>query len=108
MDGFGSLISFEVKGGVEAGMRLLDNVQLMTLAVSLGGIDTLIQHPASMTHASMAREDRLAAGITDGLVRVSVGCEDVEDLIADFEEAFSRSRASVAFEADAVHSSALR
>jgi methionine-gamma-lyase len=108
MDGFGSLISFEVKGGVEAGMRLLDNVQLMTLAVSLGGIETLIQHPSSMTHATMTRQDRLAAGITDGLVRVSVGCEDVGDLIADFEEAFSRSRSQAAREADAVFSSALR
>ena len=108
MDGYGSLISFEVKGGVEAGMRLLDNVQLMTLAVSLGGIETLIQHPASMTHAAMAREDRLSAGITDGLVRVSVGCEDAEDLIADFEEAFSSSRALAAPERETVYASALR
>ena len=61
----------------------------MTLAVSLGGIETLIQHPASMTHAAMAREHRLAAGITDDLVRVSVGCEDVEDLIADLDQAFA-------------------
>ena len=61
----------------------------MTLAVSLGGIETLIQHPASMTHAAMSRQHRLAAGITDGLVRVSIGCEDVEDLIADFEQAFA-------------------
>lgn len=89
MDGFGSLICFEVKGGVEAGTRLLDNVKLMTLAVSLGGIETLIQHPASMTHAGMSQVARLAAGITDGLVRVSVGCEEVDDLIADFEHAFS-------------------
>ena len=88
MDGPGSLISFEVKGGIEAGARLLDNVELMTLAVSLGGIETLIQHPPSMTHAAMPRDDRLAAGITDGLVRVSIGCEDVDDLIADFEQAF--------------------
>ena len=87
MDGPGALISFEVKGGVAAGRQLLDNVRLMTLAVSLGGIETLIQHPASMTHAAMSREDRLAAGITDGLVRVSVGCEDVDDLIADFAQA---------------------
>jgi methionine-gamma-lyase len=87
MDGPGSLISFEVDGGVTAGRQLLDNVRLMTLAVSLGGIETLIQHPASMTHAAMDREDRLAAGITDGLVRVSVGCEDPDDLIADFTQA---------------------
>jgi methionine-gamma-lyase len=87
MDGSGALISFEVRGGVEAGARLLDNVHLMTLAVSLGGIETLIQHPSSMTHAAMPREHRLAAGITDGLVRVSVGCEDADDLLADLEQA---------------------
>jgi methionine-gamma-lyase len=87
MDGPGSLISFEVKGGIEAGARLLDNVELMTLAVSLGGVETLIQHPPSMTHAAMSHDDRLAAGITDGLVRVSIGCEDADDLIADFEQA---------------------
>jgi len=89
MDGPGALISFEVEGGHDAGARLLDNVQLMTLAVSLGGIETLIQHPASMTHAAMPREERLEAGITDGLVRVSIGCEDADDLIADFEQALS-------------------
>jgi methionine-gamma-lyase len=89
MDGAGSLISFEVVGGVDGGSRLLDSVELMTLAVSLGGIETLIQHPASMTHAAMSRKHRLAAGITDGLVRVSIGCEDVDDLIADFEQAFA-------------------
>jgi methionine-gamma-lyase len=87
MDGPGALISFEVAGGVEAGARLLDHVELMTLAVSLGGIETLIQHPAGMTHAGMPREDRLAAGITDGLIRVSVGCEDIEDLLADLSQA---------------------
>jgi methionine-gamma-lyase len=91
MDGPGALISFQIRGGLEAGKRLLDNVKLMTLAVSLGGIETLIQHPSSMTHAAMAREDRLAAGITDGLVRVSVGCEGYEDLIADFEGALSKA-----------------
>lgn len=90
MDGPGSLISFEVRGGIEAGTRLLDNVKLMTLAVSLGGVETLIQHPPSMTHAAMSRDDRVAAGITDGLVRVSIGCEDVEDLIGDFEQALEQ------------------
>ncbi len=89
MDGPGSLISFEVRGGVEAGKRLLDRVQLMTLAVSLGGIETLIQHPSSMTHAAMAREQRLAAGITDGLVRLSVGCEDAADLVSDLVTALA-------------------
>jgi methionine-gamma-lyase len=87
MDGPGSLISFEVKGGIDAGAQLLNSVELMTLAVSLGGVETLIQHPSSMTHAAMAREQRLAAGITDGLVRMSVGCEDADDLIADIDQA---------------------
>ncbi|MCH7471396.1 PLP-dependent transferase, partial [bacterium] len=86
-DGPGSLISFELEGGLEAGARLLDRLQLMTLAVSLGGIETLIQHPASMTHAGMSQEQRLEAGITDGLVRLSVGCEDAEDLIEDLRQA---------------------
>jgi methionine-gamma-lyase len=65
-------------------------VKLMTLAVSLGGVETLIQHPSSMTHAAMPRVERLDAGITDGLVRLSVGCEDSDDLIADLEQAFAR------------------
>jgi methionine-gamma-lyase len=89
MNGPGSLISFEVKGGIEAGKKLLDNVQVMTLAVSLGGIESLIQHPSSMTHAAMSREHRLAAGITDGLVRVAVGCEDGDDLVEDLENALA-------------------
>lgn len=88
MRGFGSMISFELKGGIEAGRRLMDNVRLATLAVSLGGVETLIEHPSSMTHAGMSREDRLAAGISDGLVRYSVGIEESQDLIADLEQAF--------------------
>ncbi len=91
MDGPGALISFEIKGGYDAGSHMLDNVELMTLAVSLGGIETLIQHPASMTHATMPRAERLQAGITDGLVRVSIGCEAVDDIIADFEQALARA-----------------
>jgi methionine-gamma-lyase len=90
MSGFGSMISFELKGGYEAGRSLMDNVHLATLAVSLGGVETLIEHPASMTHAGMSPADRLEAGITDGLVRYSVGIEDVEDLIADLEQAIAR------------------
>ncbi len=86
MAGPGSLISFELKGGIEAGKKLLGSLKLATLAVSLGGVETLIQHPASMTHAGMSRESRLQAGITDGLVRLAVGCEDKEDLLADFKE----------------------
>jgi len=87
MRGFGSMISFELKGGLEAGIRLMNSVRLATLAVSLGGVETLIEHPASMTHAGLSHEDRLAAGITDGLVRYSVGIEDPEDLLADLEQA---------------------
>ena len=68
----------------------MDNVHLATLAVSLGGVETLIQHPASMTHAGVSKEDKLAAHITDGLVRYSVGIEDVEDLIADLEHALDK------------------
>lgn len=89
MSGFGSMISFELKGGVEAGRAVMDHVKVATLAVSLGGIESLIEHPASMTHAGMSRADRLAAGITDGLVRYSVGIEDAADLIADLEQAFA-------------------
>jgi methionine-gamma-lyase len=87
MKGFGSMISFELKGGMEAGRRLMDSLELATLAVSLGGVETLVEHPASMTHAGMSAEDRRAAGFSDGLVRYSVGIEDVEDLLADLREA---------------------
>jgi len=92
MDGPGSLISFEVADGIEAGARVLDRVRLMTLAVSLGGVETLIQHPSSMTHAAMPRDARLEAGITDGLVRLSVGCEDAADLLADLDQALGQSQ----------------
>jgi len=88
MTGFGAMIAFELKGGLEAGRTVMDNVKLATLAVSLGGVETLVEHPASMTHASMSREHREEAGITDGLVRYSVGIEDPDDLIADLAQAF--------------------
>ena len=86
----GGMIAFEVKGGMEAGIKLMNNLKLMTLAVSLGDAETLIQHPASMTHASYTREQRIEANITDGLVRLSVGLEDVEDLIADLKQALDK------------------
>jgi len=86
MDGPGALISFSLKGGIEAGRKLLENMHIATLAVSLGGIETLIQHPASMTHATMTKESRQKAGITDGLVRVSIGCEDINDILEDFRQ----------------------
>jgi methionine-gamma-lyase len=87
MRGFGAMIGFELKGGLEAGRRLMDHVKLATLAVSLGGVETLIEHPASMTHAALPREAREAAGFTDGLVRYSVGIEEADDLIADLKQA---------------------
>ncbi|MFW5713051.1 MAG: trans-sulfuration enzyme family protein [Brevefilum sp.] len=80
---YGGMIAFELKGGLKAGKRMMDNVQVATLAVSLGNVDTLVQHPASMTHRNTPRELRLAAGITDGLVRLSVGIEDPKDLVRD-------------------------
>jgi methionine-gamma-lyase len=91
MNGTGSMISFGVKGGLEAGRKLMDSVHLATLAVSLGGVETLIQHPASMTHAAVSKEDKLKAGISDDLVRLSVGIEDVNDIIADLNQALEKS-----------------
>lgn len=85
MDAFGGILAFELKGGFEAGKILLNNVKMAALAVSLGDAETLIQHPASMTHSPYTKEERLAAGITDGLVRLSVGLENIEDIIADLE-----------------------
>ncbi len=90
MTGFGGMMSFGLKGGYEAGRKLMDNVHLALLAVSLGGVETLIQHPASMTHAAVSKENKLAAGITDDLVRYSVGIEDVEDIIQDLTNALER------------------
>jgi methionine-gamma-lyase len=89
MDGFGAMIAFEVKGGYEAATRLLDRVQLCSLAVSLGNLDTLIEHPASMTHRTVPPEVRAQTGISDGLIRLSVGLEAAEDIIADLERALS-------------------
>jgi len=86
----GGLIKFEVEGGFEAGKIFMNSLKLCTLAVSLGGVETLIQHPASMTHFSMGKEARLAGGITDGLVRLSVGIENVDDIIADLGQALEK------------------
>lgn len=87
MSGYSGMLSFEVRGGIEAGRKLMDNVRLCSLAVSLGATDTLIQHPASMTHACVPLIVRKRVGITDGLVRLSVGIEDPEDIIADLKQA---------------------
>ena len=90
MKDFGAMISFELKGGFEAGKTLLNNLKLCSLAVSLGDTETLIQHPASMTHSPYTKEEREAAGITNGLVRLSVGLENVEDIIADLEQGLEK------------------
>jgi methionine-gamma-lyase len=88
--GFGAMVCFEVNGGVEAGKKLMDAVELWSLAENLGSVESLITHPVTMTHAAVPREERVAAGITDGLVRLSVGLEDVEDLIEDLDAALDR------------------
>ncbi len=88
MSGFGSMISFDL-GSLDAANRLLKSVRLCSLAESLGGVETLISHPASMTHAAIGEEGRRTLGITDGLVRISVGIEDIEDIIADLDQALS-------------------
>ncbi len=89
MDKFGGMISFTVKGGLEAGKTIMNNVKMCALAVSLGDCETLIQHPASMTHSTYSPEDRAKAGISDGLIRLSVGIENAKDIIADIEQALN-------------------
>lgn len=87
--GFGGMLSFELKGGYPAAARLMDRLQVITLAVSLGNLDSLIQHPASMTHSDVPRIERLEMGIGDGLLRLSVGIENIDDLIADLDHALA-------------------
>jgi len=87
MKGFGGVISFEIDGGTEAVNRVMGRTKLFTLAESLGGAISLIEHPATMSHASMPLEYRQGVGITDGLIRLSVGLEDSDDLIADLGQA---------------------
>jgi len=89
MHGFGGMIAFDL-GSLDAARRLLNGVQLMALAESLGGVETLISHPATMTHASVPAETRARIGITDGLVRISAGIEDVEDLKEDLSQALDQ------------------
>ena len=90
MKGHGGTFSFKVKGDRDEAFRLVSNTKLFTLAISLGGVESLIEHPWTMTHSSMPEDARAAAGITQNLVRVSVGLEDVQDLIADFDQAFAQ------------------
>jgi cystathionine gamma-lyase len=88
--GFGAMVCFELHGGIERGKKLMDAVQLWSLAENLGAVESLITHPVTMTHAAVPPAERAVAGITDGLVRLSVGLEDVEDLIADLDSALER------------------
>ena len=90
MRGPGAMMSFGLKGGLTAGKKLMDSVELCVLAVSLGGIETLIQHPASMTHSKLSAAAKKEGGISDELVRLSIGIEEVEDIIADLAQALDK------------------
>jgi cystathionine beta-lyase/cystathionine gamma-synthase len=88
MRGFGGMMSFTLKDdSIAAATKVLSSTKIFSLAESLGGVESLINHPASMTHASIPREQRIANGLTDGLIRLSVGIEDAEDIIADLAQA---------------------
>jgi methionine-gamma-lyase len=91
MTGFGGVLSFELNGGLEAGRKLMNSVRLCTLAVSLGAVETLIEHPASMTHVIVPKEERLKMGITDSLVRLALGIEDADDIISDLDQALEKT-----------------
>ena len=91
MSGFSGMISFELTGGISAGKTLMNSVQLAQIAESLGSVETMIAHPATMTHTAIPKEERLASGLTDGLVRLSVGIENVNDIIHDLEMALESS-----------------
>ena len=91
MSGFSGMISFELTGGISAGKTLMNSVQLAQIAESLGSVETMIAHPATMTHTAIPKEERLASGLTDGLVRISVGIENVNDIIHDLEIALESS-----------------
>jgi cystathionine beta-lyase/cystathionine gamma-synthase len=84
------MVWFEVRGGVTAGKKLMDSVKLWTLAENLGAVESLVTHPVTMTHADVDAAERKRVGITDGLVRLSVGMEDAEDLIGDLKDALER------------------
>ena len=91
MRGFGGMMSFTLKDdSVETAMKLLSSTKLFALAESLGGVESLINHPATMTHASIPREERIKNGLTDSLIRLSVGVEDVDDLIEDLQQALAK------------------
>jgi len=86
---FGGMLAFELSGGLPAGIQFMNHLELMSIVPTLGNVDTLVQHPASMSHVSVPREERIKVGVSDGLIRVSVGIENVEDLLADLDQALS-------------------
>lgn len=90
MSGFGGMLSFEIKGGFREAKTFLENLEIFSLAESLGGVESLIEHPASMTHASVPKEEREKIGVTDNLIRISVGIENIDDLIEDLKKGFRR------------------
>ena len=90
------MVVIVIEGGLEAGKAFMNHLRLCSLAVSLGDTDTLVEHPASMTHGYMSAEERAAAGIDEGLIRISVGIEDPDDIIADLEQALESAAAVVA------------
>ena len=91
MSGFGGMISFELKGGIPAAKAVMNSVKLCSLAESLGAVETMITHPATMTHTEVPREERYARGLTDGLVRISVGIEDPDDIVEDLKQALEKA-----------------
>ena len=90
MNGFGGVISFELKGGVREGKNFVNNLKIFSISVSLGAVESLVNHPASMTHKVIPVAEREKSGIFDSLIRLSVGIEDIDDLIADLEQAFTK------------------
>jgi len=98
MDRFGGMIAFELKGGIEEGRKLMNGLNMITRAVSLGDAETLIQHPASMTHSTYTAEERAEYQITDGLIRLSAGLESIDDILADLSNALDGDQMAIAAE----------
>ena len=90
MNGFGGVLSFELDGNLEQGKTFVNSLKIFSLSVSLGAVESLVNHPASMTHKVISREERMKSGITDSMIRFSVGIEDLDDIIADIDQAFGK------------------
>jgi O-succinylhomoserine sulfhydrylase len=88
----GGLVTFEVKGGIARGIKFLDSVKMLSFTANLGDSRTIVTHPASTTHSKLSDEDKLAVGITDGLIRISVGLEHIDDIVEDIEQALNTSK----------------